>query len=61
MTGELRDYVHDVLLGDAAITQYFDRTALRRLVVDTPPLEGASKAIFSLLVLELWHGQFVGR
>jgi len=59
LNGELKDFIHDTLLGDAELTQYFDKAMLRKLVLDAPNRPTAPKEIFSLVVLELWHQQFV--
>jgi len=57
---ELREFVSDTLLApDSALTSYFDRAALRRLVTEAQGSSRHAKEIFSLLVLELWHRQFL--
>ncbi len=59
LKSELKGFVSDVLLGDSAISQYLNKDQLRRLVLEAPERTTAPKEIFSLLVLELWHQQFI--
>lgn len=69
---ELKDYVTDTVLApNAAIGAYFHRSQLRQLVekqqqrladdrngAKTQHALDYSREVFSLLVLEMWHGQF---
>jgi asparagine synthase (glutamine-hydrolysing) len=58
LAGPMKSFVHDTLLGDSAISNYFNKDSLRRLI-DGPSGQGAAgKEVFSLVVLELWHRQF---
>jgi asparagine synthase (glutamine-hydrolysing) len=58
LVGDLRDFVHETLLGDNALGAYIDSDQLRSLVHEAPQRPTGSKELFSLLVLELWHQQF---
>jgi len=56
----LRDFVSDTLLASgAAIHEYFDHKEVANLVSQSQSGQPFSKDVFSLLVLEMWHGQFV--
>jgi asparagine synthase (glutamine-hydrolysing) len=57
---ELRELVVDTLLsGDSSISCYFEKPALRELVENQNGNFHNAKEIFSLLVLELWHKEFM--
>lgn len=58
---ELRPLVYDVVLGRRALDRgYFDRGYVRRLVDrHTAGLEDNAKGIWTLLMFELWHEEFV--
>lgn len=57
---ELRPFVADTLLStNSALGDYFNRDKVRDCVQNSAQGAQSSKAIFSLLVLELWHRQFV--
>jgi asparagine synthase (glutamine-hydrolysing) len=59
LRGNLRGYVSDVLLGDKAMSRgYFKRSAIENLISLDRKGRDYSREIFSLLVLELWHGAF---
>lgn len=56
----LRNQVMDVILSERAVSRnYFQKRELQRLLETGSRSEGHSKEIFSLLVLELWHQQFL--
>ena len=58
---ELRDYVHDTLLSaDALSSAWVSRPAVAGLLEAHRRGERVGKDVFSLLVLELWHRQFIG-
>ena len=62
MRGTLRDYVHDLVLApNAALLNYFDRGALAGILQEHARGAGYAKEVFSLLALELWHQQFLGK
>lgn len=57
---DLRDYVHDHLLSAGGFSsRYLDRRAVAGLLETQRCGCGCSKEVFSLLVLELWHQQFI--
>jgi len=57
---ELRDSVHDVLLDRETLSRgYFRKSAIEKLLRDNSESGAHAKDIFSLLVLELWHRQFL--
>jgi asparagine synthase (glutamine-hydrolysing) len=57
---ELGEFVRGTLLSrDAAVLAYFDRKQLTKAVQQSLNGAGSGKALFSLLVLELWHEQFL--
>jgi asparagine synthase (glutamine-hydrolysing) len=58
--GELKGYVRDVLLDDTALRRgYFRGTAVEALLDRYERGEALEKEVFSLLILELWHRQFM--
>jgi asparagine synthase (glutamine-hydrolysing) len=60
MRTELKEFVFDTILSkQAALASYFRKEAMVKLLDAHQRGEGASKEVFSLLVLELWHRQFV--
>lgn len=60
MRGELRDYVNDTLRApNAAIADYFDMRVIDETLDAHAAGRGSAKEIFSLLVLELWHREFL--
>lgn len=61
MRNELRDFVFDTVLAkDAFSASYFSRREARAMLEAHQRGEGLAKEVFSLLVLELWHAQFMG-
>jgi asparagine synthase (glutamine-hydrolysing) len=57
---DLRDFVRSVLLDRETMNRgYFNRTALAKLIDDDSKHGGYSKELFSLVVLELWHREFL--
>jgi asparagine synthase (glutamine-hydrolysing) len=55
-----REWVHDILLGSAASARgYFQKSAVERMLSEDRRSGGYSKEIFDLLVLELWHREFL--
>lgn len=57
---EFKKEIEDILLSDRALTRgYFEKNEVARLLRDNQREGNCSKEIFSLLVLELWHRQFV--
>jgi asparagine synthase (glutamine-hydrolysing) len=60
LKGELKGFVHEMLLGDnSAVHEYVNKDQVHKLVCDASVGPAASKEVFSLLVLELWHRQFI--
>lgn len=60
MRNELRDYIHDTVLSIQSFSrQYLRKEAVTRLLDTQVAGQGCSKEVFSLLVLELWHWQFI--
>jgi asparagine synthase (glutamine-hydrolysing) len=58
---DLRDSIHDVLLDRETLGRgYFKKSAIEKLLHDNLESDAHAKDIFSLLVLELWHRQFLG-
>ncbi|MBI5584177.1 MAG: asparagine synthase (glutamine-hydrolyzing) [Deltaproteobacteria bacterium] len=61
LRSELRDFVHDTLLGrESRLYDYFHRPAVQRLLERYQAGEGLAKEVFCLIVLQLWFGQFRG-
>jgi asparagine synthase (glutamine-hydrolysing) len=57
---DLRDSIHDVLLDCETIGRgYFRKSAIEKLLRQNLESGAHAKDIFSLLVLELWHRQFL--
>ena len=57
---DLRDSIHDVLLDRETLSRgYFRKSAIEKLLRDNSESGAHAKDIFSLLVLELWHRQFL--
>ncbi len=60
MRRDLREHVHDVLLDQTSMNRgYFTPSAIRNLLAGNQEGMGFSKAVFSLLTLELWHREFL--
>ncbi len=60
MRKEMKDFVFDTILSkQGALASYFRKDALLKLLHAHQRGDGCSKEVFSLLVLELWHRQFV--
>lgn len=58
---ELKEFVRDTLLGQgSALKPYFSGDALREIVNMHQQGASCSKEVFCLVVLELWHRQFLG-
>lgn len=61
LRGNLRTWVSEILFDRTAVSgKYFNAEAVRNLVARDASGGGYSKAIFSLLTLELWQRQFLG-
>jgi asparagine synthase (glutamine-hydrolysing) len=59
---DLKDWVHDLLLGSKATARgYFQKAAVEKMLSDDASSGGYSKEIFDLTVLELWHREFLER
>lgn len=57
---ELKEFVFETILDkNSAVRAYFNDKALLQLLQAHQRGEGGSQEVFSLLVLELWHQQFV--
>lgn len=62
LTGDLRDLVLDTVLSHKALSRgYFRAEAIEAALSPTTPHTAPPREIFALLVLELWHRQFVDR
>ena len=60
LRNDLKTYVSDVLLNEAAIQRgYFKKAAVESLLSRVGSGAPMTKEVFSLLTLELWHRQFV--
>jgi asparagine synthase (glutamine-hydrolysing) len=60
MRHELRDFIHDTVLAKNSFSrEYFNIDTVRQVLDSQSQGQGHSKEVFSLLVLELWHRQFV--
>lgn len=60
LRGDLRDWLLDILLDRETLARgYFQRASLENLVAEDLRCGRYSKEIFSLVVLELWHRQFL--
>lgn len=60
--GELRDFVHDTLLGSAATSRgYFNRPYVEDILRRHAGGEQWQYLIWNLLMLELWHLMFIDR
>ena len=56
----MREFTFDTLLDpNAATRSYFSFQGINRFLMEHEKGHGFSKEIFSLLVLELWHRQFL--
>lgn len=59
---ELRDSVREVLLDSKTLCRgYFQRAAIESLLESNDQTGGYPKEVFSLVVLELWHREFIDR
>jgi asparagine synthase (glutamine-hydrolysing) len=57
---EFKNRIRDILLSDRALSRgYFDRSGINHLLGTNEREGGLAKEVFSLLVLELWHQQFI--
>jgi len=57
---DLRDSVSNILLDRETVDRgYFKKSAVEKLVRDNSESGGYAKEIFSLVVLELWHREFL--
>src|SRR5262245_7163696 len=60
LLGDLKDFVHGTLLSSRAVSRgYFRKEAIEVTLSGGPQPIASARDIFSLLVLELWHQQFV--
>jgi asparagine synthase (glutamine-hydrolysing) len=60
LRGELRELVHDTVLAPGSFcSTHFHADAVRSLLARQSAGAGASKEVFSLLVLELWQKRFL--
>jgi len=57
---DLKDWVHSLLLDPKTTARgYFQKSAVQRMLSDDMSSGGFSKEIFNLIVLELWHREFL--
>jgi asparagine synthase (glutamine-hydrolysing) len=62
LRADLRDSIHDVLLDRKTLDRgYFRKSAIEKLLRANSESGAHAKDIFSLLVLELWHRQFLSK
>jgi asparagine synthase (glutamine-hydrolysing) len=62
LSAELADFVADTVLAtNSFCCEYFRREEMATLLQQQKQGQDCAKEVFSLLVLELWHQQFVGR
>ncbi|CAG7856710.1 asparagine synthase (glutamine-hydrolysing) [biofilm metagenome] len=60
MRHEMKDFVFDAILNrNAALNAYLCKKTVNKLLHDFQVGSGHSKEVFSLLVFELWHKQFL--
>lgn len=60
LRNELKEFVFETILDkSSALSAYFSDKGLRQLLQTHQQGEGGSQEVFSLLVLELWHQQFL--
>ena len=60
LRNELKEFVFETILDkSSALSAYFSDKGLLQLLQTHQRGEGGSQEVFSLLVLELWHQQFV--
>lgn len=61
LRSDLTSHLADVLLADGSGSmEYFDRQAVKGMIVDhASGRQDYRRALLSLLVFELWHGQFI--
>lgn len=60
LKNELKEFVFETILNrDSALRNYFSEHALFQLLQMHQRGQGYSQEVFSLLVLELWHQQFI--
>jgi asparagine synthase (glutamine-hydrolysing) len=57
---DLKNWVHDLLLDSKTVARgYFQKSAVEKMLFDDNTSGGYSKEIFDLVVLELWHREFL--
>ena len=57
---DLKDWVHSLLLDSRTTDRgYFQKNAVQQMLSDDMSSGGFSKEIFDLIVLELWHREFL--
>lgn len=62
MRTELKDWVHEILLGRQATERgYFNRKCIEQLVQEDQRFQNHAKEILSLVSLELWHRAFIDK
>jgi asparagine synthase (glutamine-hydrolysing) len=60
LTRDLKTFVADMLTEPrSAARGYFRRSAIERLLAENSPQEEKGKTLFSILILELWHRNFM--
>jgi asparagine synthase (glutamine-hydrolysing) len=60
LRSKFRDGVLDILLSDRALSRgYFQKNQVERLLCDNQRSGKFPREVFSLLVLELWHQNFI--
>jgi asparagine synthase (glutamine-hydrolysing) len=58
--GDLMALVHDTLLSQRALARgYFNKKGIEELLLKNVNSGAYPKEVFSLLVLELWHKEFI--
>ena len=62
LRSDLSGWVHDILLDRETLARgYFQRTGVENLLSENAHFGVHSKEIFDLVVLELWHREFIGK
>ena len=60
LKSDLKDWVHDILLDRKTIARgYFKTAAVQNMLSEDAKSGGYSKEIFNLVILELWHREFL--
>jgi asparagine synthase (glutamine-hydrolysing) len=62
LRGDLKDWLHDILLDRTTLSRgYFKKSGIQLLLRDALRSGNHSQDLFSLVVLELWHREFLDK